>query len=397
MDKIKIATFGFEDIPIPPVKGGAVEIIIDQLSQNAKNLEWFIYSKGDKNFIARDYQNQNRNFFYYFKNRKQALFYALTKFIPEWAVYPHWITEQIIKINPDIVLLNNEITYLKYLLKIKKVCPETKVILFLHNDKVHEAPWIKKYKKNLEALDAIIGVSDYILKQTQKFIPNFPKSKMFCLHNASHLPVKPPKTSRSKIKTVLFVGRLTRYKGAYLLLEALRYFKNSNIQLVFVGSSHHGKDYIEPDFLKLKGSLTDEAAQKLTLTGFITPDKTRAYYDKADLVVFPSLWQEPSGLVLFEAWARGIPVLATNVGGIPELVKKFKHAQLVSSKISPQKLAAQIETLLKNKPKLKALSKNGLTFAKNYGNFKRMAKEFETIAATVCSDSLNENLFEYEP
>lgn len=164
-----------------------------------------------------------------------------------------------------------------------------------------------------------------------------------------------------------------------------------------LGCFHHGKDYIEPDFLKLKGSLTAESSKKLTLTGFITPDKTRAYYDKADLVVFPSLWQEPSGLVLFEAWARGIPVLATNVGGIPELVKKFKHAQLVSPKISPQKLAAQIEALLKNKQKLKALSKNGLTFAKNYGNFRRMAKDFETIAATVWSDSLNQSLFEYEP
>jgi glycosyltransferase involved in cell wall biosynthesis len=92
-------------------------------------------------------------------------------------------------------------------------------------------------------------------------------------------------------------------------------------------------------------------------------------------------------------------VLATHVGGIPELVRKFKHAQLVSPKISPQKLAAEIETLLKNKQKLKTFSKNGLTFAKKYGNFKRMAKDFETIlkAASSESDSSNQNLFEYEP
>jgi glycosyltransferase involved in cell wall biosynthesis len=184
---------------------------------------------------------------------------------------------------------------------------------------------------------------------------------------------------------------LTRYKGAYLLLEALRYTKNSNIQFVFVGSSHHGKDYIEPEFLELKKSLSAEGSKKLTLTGFITPEKTKTYYDKADLVVFPSLWQEPSGLVLFEAWARGIPVLATNVGGIPELVNKFHHAELVSPKITPQKLAATIETLLKNKSKLKSLSIKGLQFAKHYGNFKRMAKDFETIlkAASAGSDSLN--------
>jgi len=213
------------------------------------------------------------------------------------------------------------------------------------------------------------------------------------LNNASLIkPIARLKNkSHSKKPVIIFVGRITRDKGAYLLLEALQYFKMKDFTLLMIGTSHHGKNYFEPEFIQLKDSLPEGQRKNLVLTGFVDKAKVKQYFDQADLAVFPSLWQDPAPLVLFEAWARGVPVLATRVGGIPELVDQFKHAELVSPKISPQKLATTIEKLLKNKAKLKNLSKKGLHFAKNYGNFKRMAKDFETIlkAATAESDSLN--------
>jgi len=386
--KLKIATFGFEDIPIPPVKGGAVEIIIDQLSLKATTFDWHIFSKGDPVLASKNYRHKNRHFYYYLKNRSQALFYALKHFIPEWAVFPHWVTEQIIGIRPDIIILHYQ-TYLKYLLKIKNIYPDVKILIFIHNDPSVKELQSRQLARCYQKIDGVICVSHYVLSRIKKYISSSLKLRMFCMHNASHLSVKLKNSVSSKVKTVLFVGRLVRHKGAYLLLEALGYIKNPNIKFIFVGSAHHGKDIIEPEFLALKESMNQKAQNKLTLTGFIPPTQTQKYYDQADLVVFPSLWQEPSGLVLFEAWARGIPVLATRVGGIPELVDRFKHAQLVSPKITPQKLAATIESLLKNKNKLKNFSKNGLQFAKNYGNFERMAKDFESIVASVLSDPSN--------
>lgn len=397
---IKLCSISVEDLPIPAVKGGAIEIILEKLSNQTQKIDWHIFSSA-KFLKEEDFKKFSKiGKYHYFDllDRKKRLGYAFKNLIPEWAVYPHWIAQQIVSLKPDILLLNNEMIYFKYLFWIKKKLPNLKIILFLHNDQTLDKPQAKVLKQFSKNVFAILSVSQYLLKRIRLFLPDFPKEKQFCIHNASHLPVSPVSTSRknqlrkkyniaSKAKVILFVGRITRYKGAYLLMEAIKYFSGkSDYRWVFVGSSHHGKDFIEPEFLKLRNSFSEKLQEKILMTGFITPDQTQDYYDMADLLVFPSLWQEPSGLVLFEAWARGVPVLATKVGGIPELVNQYQHAELISPKVTAQKLAEKIQDLLKDSKKLSQLSLKGLKFIKEYGNFRRMAKEFEEILLKLVRD-----------
>lgn len=390
---LKIATLVFEDLPTPPILGGAIEIIVEELCSRTQNLEWSVYSKGVPSL--RDHHSGKRHYFYFQKKRPQALLYCFRHLIPEWAVYPHWIAAQIKKQQVDVVLVHNEILYLPYVLALKKMNPDLKILIYFHNDKVAEYPRPKQLAGIFKNVDGVIGVSHYILKQFSAHVPNYPQAQQFCIHNASHLAPQIVAVSKKIIlrkkykispqsKVILFVGRLTAHKGAYWLMKALRFFNlDADYRFIFVGSSHHGKDFIEPEFLNLKNSLPKEIQNKIIFTGFIKPQATRDYYDLADLLVFPSVWQEPSGLVLFEAWARGLPVLATQVGGVPELVKKYKHAQLISPKASPKLLAQKIETLLNKPRELKNLSKRGIEFIKNYGNFERMAREFEGVIESV--------------
>lgn len=104
---LKITTLVFEDLPVPPVLGGAVEIIAEELCSRTENLEWAIYSKGVA--LIRDHRIGKRQYFYFRKKRSQALVYCIRHLIPEWAVYPHWIAAQIKKQQADVVLVHNEI------------------------------------------------------------------------------------------------------------------------------------------------------------------------------------------------------------------------------------------------------------------------------------------------
>lgn len=389
--RIQAAHVIFEDLPFPPVRGGAIELIIQALNQQANQIEWKVFSSGQLLSLAEKKKfKKNSNYHYFEMSRSKRLQWAFRKLIPEWAVYPAWIAEKLRQKKVDVILVHNEILYLPYLLKLKKKQPNLKVFIYFHNDKVHEYPRPRQLSKIFKQVDGVIAVSHYLLKQFKKKIHDFPRACMTCIHNASHLPVRQfgqvnKKQMKKKYgldpskKVILFVGRLTQDKGAYLFLEMLKFFEGSPHQFVMVGGSHHGKKFMESQFLKCKESLPDSVKKSLKLTGFVSPEKTRDYYDLADLLVFPSIWQEPSGLVLFEAWARGLPVLATRVGGVPELIKADKQAELISVPVTGLKLAGQVKKLLKNSAKLKKFSQNGIKFIRRYGHFKRAAQELEAI------------------
>jgi glycosyltransferase involved in cell wall biosynthesis len=70
-------------------------------------------------------------------------------------------------------------------------------------------------------------------------------------------------------------------------------------------------------------------ARTVLLHGKVGHDGLLAYYDRADILLVPSLWQEPFGLVVVEAMARGLPVIASDEGGPAEIVTHGKDGILV--------------------------------------------------------------------
>lgn len=107
---------------------------------------------------------------------------------------------------------------------------------------------------------------------------------------------------------LLFAGQLLRGKGCDLLLEALAQLR-SPWRLVIAGD---GPERPRLETLARKFQLDD----RVHFAGWLT--ELKALHDQADLLVVPSLWQEPFGLVGLEAAANGLPAVAFNVGGISE-------------------------------------------------------------------------------
>jgi glycosyltransferase involved in cell wall biosynthesis len=150
-------------------------------------------------------------------------------------------------------------------------------------------------------------------------------------------------------KVILSVGRLSKEKDQESLVEALRQLGGpSPPHLLIVGDGPERKAIIER--IRLLG-LTN----RVTITGL--QEHVGAFYSLADVVVISSR-SEGSPNVLLEALAVGVPLIATAVGGIPEMVKHGEHALLVQHGNTSQ-MADCIARILTEKDMAQSLVENG--------------------------------------
>jgi 2-deoxystreptamine N-acetyl-D-glucosaminyltransferase/2-deoxystreptamine glucosyltransferase len=111
---------------------------------------------------------------------------------------------------------------------------------------------------------------------------------------------------------IVFVGRLGRQKGVETLIDAVPHLRH-DVPVVIVGDG------------PLRGALEERArrlgvSSRVTFTGFVPHAEVPAHLRHADLLVLPSAYEE-LGSILVEALHAGLPVVASAVGGIPDIVR----------------------------------------------------------------------------
>ena len=112
-------------------------------------------------------------------------------------------------------------------------------------------------------------------------------------------------------KLVLFVGRLTDQKGCDYLIKALSMLPY-NVKLIIVGDGWM-RELLERDVATLGLS------QRVKFAGFLPDHEMMALMKAADVLVVPSVY-EPFGMVALEGMASGVPVVASNVDGLSEII-----------------------------------------------------------------------------
>ena len=177
------------------------------------------------------------------------------------------------------------------------------------------------------------------------------------------------------------IGRIDEQKGQWELMKAFSRLipKHSKIHLLVVGEPTRGESKQQVYYKKLLDWVTQQKLQsKIHFLDF-QKDPQRLFANM-DLFVLPS-HQETFGYVVVEAMASGTPVLATNSGGVPEILEQGKLGCLCQPK-SISDLEEKMETILKNpeeknKRTLKALEKvrNFYDREKVYESFVRIIDE----------------------
>jgi len=228
------------------------------------------------------------------------------------------------------------------------------ISLFFHNDPqtMKGSKSIRERENILEKCAAIFCVSEFIKKKFLEGInDNF--QKVHVLYNGVDRKLKKfPK----KKKEVLFVGRLVPEKGVDLYVDVIEDIANKFLDWKFdlIGSFRLGDD-------KNKGSFVNNIIKKFIKNskqtrfyGFKNQDFVQEKMKSASIIVIPSIWEEPYGLVTAEAMSNGIAIIASDVGGIPEVLKE--NGILIKN-INKFKLKNELERLMSNTDKIKILQK----------------------------------------
>jgi D-inositol-3-phosphate glycosyltransferase len=143
-------------------------------------------------------------------------------------------------------------------------------------------------------------------------------------------------------KIILFVGRLDPLKGLEQLLTAMTYLDGEKPLLLIVGGDAHSQGQLQA----LK-SLAEELniEKRVQFIGSVAQSQLPLFYSAADVCAIPSYY-ESFGMVALESLACGTPVVATNVGGMKNIIINDEMGRIVSDN-SPHHLAGEISELIR--------------------------------------------------
>lgn len=182
------------------------------------------------------------------------------------------------------------------------------------------AEWKRRIYAGIERVlqtrtDAIINVSRYEYQAALRY--GLKKDNQTVIYSGIS-PEKGPIDPAVKLplgKTnLLFVGRFDPPKGLDILLEAFNACQRDDLHLTIIGDNVIGGGP------KIEKKNTD----RITFLGWVPHEKLASYYTACDAVVMPSRW-EAFGLVAIEAMKYGKPVIVSDRGALPELIKDGKN------------------------------------------------------------------------
>lgn len=186
-----------------------------------------------------------------------------------------------------------------------------------------------------------------------RIIPNGVDTERF------HPKVKPIEKYRDGFKNILFVGRLDPRKGVKYLIQAMPAVAAAlpKTRLIIVGGGALHEYY--------RMHVLPEIRDRVVFTGHVTTEDLPRYYRTADVFVAPATQGESFGIVLLEAMASGVPIIASNIEGYNTVLKDGREGFLVP-KESPMKIAEKILELLPDNSLRRAMSQQGRDKALKY-------------------------------
>jgi glycosyltransferase involved in cell wall biosynthesis len=233
----------------------------------------------------------------------------------------------------------------------------------------------------LSYADVIISPSEYYINES-RFLGKY-RDKIVVIPNGINIVESDIVYSKEKCKEklglpldgsiILFLGNLVPYKGPDVLVKAMsRIVKDvPDTKLFFVG-----KGVMRDELEMLSKKLGVE--KNVKFTGFVEEGLKHFYYRAADVFVLPSTMSTESfGIVNLEAMACGVPIVASRIGGIPDVVKDGENGLLVPPRDS-NALADAIIYLLENEEVRNKMGKNGRKKVEVY-SWERIAEETEKV------------------
>ena len=302
------------------------------------------------------------------------------------AIYIVRLARIILKEKVDLVHVNNGMSNIEPV--IAALLLKRKFIVHFHGI---ETPGLVQ-RSLLSRVDRIIVISEFL---RSALIENgFPKDRMIVVLNPvkeSHALSKCSENLRRQYglnkndKVFAIVGRIVRWKGhieflnaAFLVLESV-----PDAKALIVG------DYSDGDagYQEKIQTMVNESgfSDRILMTGYA--EDISGIYSIMDICVHTSIEPEPFGLVIIEAMANGVPVIASDLGAPKEIITDGVNGYLVSPE-SSEKFAEKIIDLLSDVELRKKIGNRGREHVRQSYQVKKYARSVEKIYSEVLETSL---------
>ena len=377
---MKIAFICSDRGPCPPVKGGAIQLLISKVAPIlAKTHEVTVFSITDPSLPERE----TANLVEYERYEKSQFFHQVCKRVRDKKF--------------DIIQVYNRPGWIPFL---RETAPNAKLVLSLHN-LVYET--IKVEQKHAESgireADQILTVSQFVAEDTARKFPDI-LEKTHVLYTGVDINEYAPvwtekgKQWRKQIRSqyhigtedpvLLFVGRLVSAKGCHLLLRAMKEILafRENAKLLIVGSKWYADESLSTYIEELK-VLAEQVSDSVIFTSYVPVNEIPKYFASADLFICPSQWKEPLARVHYEAMAAGLPIITTKRGGNPEVLQNREVGIVIKEYKEPKEFVKAVTKLLENPKLAKKMGTIGRKNVEETYNFDRVAADLEWIYTTL--------------
>ena len=187
-----------------------------------------------------------------------------------------------------------------------KVLSNADVIIATSKAYVDESKYLGKHRNKIKVVPNGINLKDFEIELSKEEC----RSKLGLPHDK---------------KIILFFGNIVAYKGPDMLLKAFTRVKRSypDVNVLYVGRVELQTELKE---LSIKMGLKDS----VKFAGFVEEDLKPLYYHSADIFCLPSVTMaEAFGIVNLEAMACGLPIISSELGGIPDIVQNGRNGIIV--------------------------------------------------------------------
>lgn len=323
-------------LPLPPVKGGAIECLVDYLFVvNEACAKYKFYAAGiyDREAVKEAAKYKNTEFIFIRQSdfiKKVLLFISRLNYKLmhrsvrlDYRDYAKKVLKYIKKnrIDVDCIVIENNVNFFDIFISLG--CP---VFFHLHNDILNSK--VDHAEEILNRSEGIITVTDFIAEKVRTIKTGHNKTKVLLnCTDVDYFKAEKYKMFRESFRNknrikdtdvvLIFAGRLHPTKGVKELLQAFDQIEDNSIYLLIVGGDYYSTNNTTEYIREIK-EIAERKRENIIWTGYIESSAMSGYYASADIGIFPSTWEEPGSIAVLEAEAAGLPLIASRVGGIPE-------------------------------------------------------------------------------
>jgi spore coat protein SA len=393
-----VALIGAELFPIPPIRGGAAELFIEQVAARLPGWQPVVISRADPELPMHEHRGRVE----YIRIPLSGWRFRLYKRYPQlFPLYDRQVRRITQTVEPDLIHVHNRPLLALYLQK--HLGGQIPIILHLHN--LYNSLG-KRERPPLGTpipLAGCVACSRFVLDRERTRL-GLGAHNHYVVYNGVDPEIftcrwqQPNKAKliRQKFQiaeepTILFVGKVRESKGVGILLRAMEVVWRCLPQavLILAGGTEYGQgrtDRPTPFFRDLQQQL-QQASGRVVQTGFIPPSQIASIYQAGDIFVGPSQIEEGLGLVFLEASASGLPIIATRKGGIPEIVRPGINGLLLERHDDARELGDQILHLLLNKSLQESLGRQGCNWVRENFTWENIARRQAQVYDAVLSQT----------